>query len=106
MAEWIHTLFYFYVYIIDNLNCLFFYLELLFRTSLYLMSYNDLLVDIAESFGVWVTVIVLLSSYVSTLVIIHHVSGYSSIHLKSSNNLPNLISYKLLKKYFLFKNII
>lgn len=99
-----HALLYFYVYIMDNLNCLFFYLELLLRTSLYLMSYNDLLVDIAESFGIWVTVVILLSSYVSTLVIIHHVSGYSALQLKSSNNLPNLTSYRLLKKYFLLRN--
>ena len=90
---------------VDNLNCLFYYLELLFRTSAYLMSYSDLLVDIAESFGVWVTVIVLLSSYVSTLVIVHHVSGYTNFQLKSSNNLPNLTGYRLLNKYFSFKNV-
>lgn len=106
MSEWIYTVFELYTYTTDNLNCMFYYLELLFRTSLYLMSYNDLLVDIAESFGVWVTVISLLSSYVTTLVMVHHVSGYGAPQLKSPNTLPNFTGYKLLKKYFSFKNII
>lgn len=106
MSGWLITVFDFCAYINDNLTCLFYYLELLFRTSLYLMSYNDLLVDISESFGVWVTVIVLLSSYVSTLVTIHHVSDRSSIKSKLYNKLPNLSSYKLLKKYFSFKSML
>ena len=104
MTAWMYLFLDLYTYITDNLNCIFYYFELLFQTSLYLMSYNDLLVDIAESFGVWVTVIVLLSSYVSTLVIIHHVSGYALSHVKFPNTLPNSTSYKLLKKYFSYKN--
>lgn len=68
------------------------------------MSYNDLLVDIAESFSIWVVILALLSSYVSTLVMIHHISGYGLGQFSSNNNLPKLTNYKVLYKYSLFKN--
>ena len=64
----------------------------------YVMSYNDLLVDISESFGIWVAVLVVLSSHLTVLSIVHNSSSTRANKLPNSRTLHNLLKYLSFKK--------
>ena len=100
MAEWLFLLLNFKEYVLDTLSCLMYTVELISVNLSYILSYNDLLVDIAESFGVWVTVLVLLSSHITVLSIIHNSTNNSSL----KNKLPSSRTYNYFLKYWSFRN--
>ena len=101
MAEWLFLVSNVFTYVWDNVSCLTYSIELLATNISYIMSYNDLLVDISESFAIWVVVLVLISSYITTLAIAHN-STSSNKH--KNNKLPLSRSYSSLLKYNSFKN--
>lgn len=59
-------------YLIENLSCLSYGFEIIINKYLINFACYDLLVDISESFGVWVVVFVLLTSALLVSITIHH----------------------------------
>lgn len=64
-------------YISENLLCLFYGIDVLATRYAFFASYHDLLVDIAESFGVWVALLTLVISSTTVLVCIQQTLSFS-----------------------------
>ena len=60
-----------FAYLTENLTCLTYGFEILLHKYLINFACYDLLVDISESFGVWVTLFVLVASALLTSVVVH-----------------------------------
>lgn len=71
------TLSHTFAYLTENLSCLSYGFEVLLHKYLINFACYDLLVDISESFGVWVVLFVLLASALLTSVVVHKHSHVS-----------------------------
>lgn len=85
-----------YIYAVENLECLFYGVELLAVNFSFFWAFFDLLVDISESFGILAAASVIMAAYTTTLFFIHHVSDLVSVKV---NSLLNSKSSKLLNTY-------
>ena len=64
-------------YITENLSCLSYGFEVILNKYLINFACYDLLVDISESFGIWVVLFVLLTSSLLLSIVIHSYTSYS-----------------------------
>lgn len=94
-------------YLNDNLTCLFYGVDVLATRYAFFASYHDLLADIAEAFGIWVALLILVVSSLTVLVSIQQTTTFSWESNKSStvevNSNAKLMTYKTFTK-FLTKN--
>ena len=67
----------FFQYLIENLKTLMYGLEVISHKHLIHISYYDLLVDISEGFGVWMVILILVTSSLLTLTLIHSMTSPS-----------------------------
>jgi len=70
----------------ENVSCLFYGFDLLATKYMLFASYLDLITDISEAFGVWVALLVLVLSAVTSMLIIQQVITFSLSSLKRSVN--------------------
>jgi hypothetical protein len=75
----------FFQYFIENLKTLIYGLEVISHKHLIHISYYDLLVDISEGFGVWMVILILVTSSLLTLTLIHSMTSPSGSTLKGTN---------------------
>jgi hypothetical protein len=78
-------------YLSENIKSLIYGLEIISHKHLIHISYSDLLVDISEGFGVWMVILILVTSSLLTLTLIHSLTSPS---LNTSK--MNYISYSKL----------
>ena len=71
-------------YIFENLSCLSYGFEVLLHKYLINFSCYDLLVDISESFGIWVVIFVLVCASLNTSTAIHQHSKPSKEYTTNS----------------------
>lgn len=95
-------------YLAENVKALMYGLEIITHKHLVHISYYDLLVDISEGFGVWMVILVLVTSSLLTLTLIHTMTSPTLNSSKSSTmNYSKLstsksITYKLFTKFKAF----
>lgn len=87
-------------YLSENLLCLFYGIDLLATKYAFFASYHDLLTDIAEAFGVWVALTVLVLSGLVLLVSIQSIASNSLARLASSNSTTNVLAGTTAYKYW------
>jgi hypothetical protein len=91
-------------YFSDNLSCLSYAGDVIVSKYLIYTSYYDLLVDISEGFGVWVSITVLVLALLSLLVVIHDTEvPATNTPLKKLNpkkgGVANSLSYSSFTKF-------
>lgn len=90
-------------YLNENLSCLFYGADVLATRYAFFASYHDLLADIAEAFGVWVALLVLVVSSLTVLVSIQQTTSFSWESTKSAltgvKSNSNLTIYKTFTKF-------
>ena len=90
-------------YLSENLSCLFYGFDVLATRYAFFASYHDLLADIAEAFGIWVALMVLVISSLTVLVAIQQTTSFAWESSKVNNNkttsTANLTSYKSFTKF-------
>ena len=100
----------FFQYIEENLYCLFYGIELLATRYSFFASYFDLLADLSEAFGVWIALLVLMTSTITAMAVIQQVTtsskdvfklNVSSSNLKATNN---FVQYKYFLNFIATKN--
>lgn len=64
-------------YLNENLSCLFYGVDVLATRYAFFASYHDLLADVSEAFGVWVALLVLVTSSLAVLVVAQQTSSFS-----------------------------
>ena len=64
-------------YLNENLSCLFYGLDLLATRYAFFASYHDLLADIAEAFGIYVALVVLVLSALTVLIAIQQTTSFA-----------------------------
>jgi hypothetical protein len=99
-------------YITDNFLCLLYGLDFILSRSMFLISYFDLLADISEVFGVWITISILAISVITTMVTIQEITTTSKTLIDSNSNLlnfsktNNFTNYKFFYNFFSLKNFL
>ena len=100
----------FFNYLIENLKALVYGLEVLSHKHLIHISYYDLLVDISEGFGVWMVILILVTSSLLTLTLIHSMTS-PSLSMSKGTNVVNTklsssksITYKTFSRFKAFTN--
>lgn len=88
-------------YFLDNLTCLFYGLDVLSNKYLLFAGYYDLLVDISESFGIWVSLLVLITSTLTLTVFVQQSNSYAVLKIKNvtKSNSSMIVTYKNFLKY-------
>jgi len=92
-------------YFAENLKALTYGLEIIAHKHLVHISYYDLLVDISEGFGVWMVILILVTSSLLTLTLIHAMTSTPISSSKVNNvNYSKLstnksITYKTFTKF-------
>lgn len=90
------------LYISENLTCLFFGFDLLFKNSIVMASYYDLITDVAEGFGVWIALLILILPSLTLLVVVQQLGTIvSSFGINLAKNKLNKISNTNAYKNFL-----
>jgi len=98
-------------YLIENVYCLFYGFDLLASKYMLFASYLDLITDISEAFGVWVALLVLVLSAITSMLVVQQVITYSLSSLKrtvtgtQTNESVNLSNYRYFLNSFSKKNI-
>jgi len=98
-------------YLMENVYCLFYGFDLLATKYMLFASYLDLITDISEAFGVWVALIVLILSAVTSMLIIQQVVTFSVSSLKRSvnstqtNQSVNLSNHRYFFNFFSKKSL-
>ena len=64
-------------YLNENLSCLFYGVDVLATRYAFFASYHDLLADIAEAFGIWVALMVLVVSSLTVLIAIQQTTAFA-----------------------------
>ena len=78
----------FFQYLTENLKSLMYGLEVISHKHLIHISYYDLLVDISEGFGVWMVILILVTSSLLTLTLIHSMTS-PSLSMSKGNSVNN-----------------
>ena len=79
-------------YITENLSCLTYAGDVIVNKYLIYTSYYDLLVDISEGFGVWVSIVVLTLALLALSVAIHKEESSTTNLLLESKSAENEIT--------------
>lgn len=99
-----------FTYLDTNVSCLLYGAQLTASKSLLFASYFDLLVDLAEAFGVWTVLSILILTALTALVVIQQIIGFmwettkttKTTNFKEDN--LNTVTYRLFTRFaFLFK---
>jgi hypothetical protein len=88
-----------YNYFFENLTCLTYGLEILVYKYLINFTYYDLLVDISESFGIWIVLFILLTSSLLVSVLIHQYSSNTKNNLNNTTSESKTNEYKTFLKF-------
>ena len=84
-------------YIFENLSCLSYGFEVILHKYLINFSCYDLLVDISESFGIWVVIFVLVCASLNTSTAVHQHSKPSKEQAASSEKNQSSVYASFLK---------
>ena len=89
-------------YLNENLTCLFYGLDVLSTKYALFASYQDLLADVAEAFGIWVALMILVVSALTVLVVVQQTTVFSWEAAKVDTNKvstqSNLVTYRTFTK--------
>lgn len=89
-------------YLGENLSCLFYAVDALAAKYAFFASYHDLLADIAEAFGIWVALLVLVGSSLATSAAVQQVATsaweITGLQMPYLNRLSLLVTYKTLAR--------
>ena len=86
-------------YIIENLSCLSYGFEIFLHKYLINFACYDLLVDIAESFGIWVVLFVLVAAALLVSVTIHQYTNVTKTAPSSTSQTSKPYTYKSFLKF-------
>ena len=107
-----YILVFYWQYSIDNLLCLLYGFEFMLSKSMFLFSYFDLLADISEVFGVWITISILALSIITTMTTIQEITTTSKTLIDSNSSLlnssktNNFSNYKFFYNFFFLKKFL
>lgn len=90
-------------YLNENLSCLFYGFDVLATKYAFFASYHDLLADVAEAFGIWVALMILVVSALTVLIVVQQTTSFAWESSKSNSTktvaTSNLVSYKSFTKF-------
>jgi hypothetical protein len=96
----------------DNFFCLLYGFEFILSRSMFLLTYFDLLADISEVFGVWITISILAMSTITTMTTIQEITATPKTLIDPNSSLlnfsktNNFVNYKFFYNFFFLKKFL